>query len=90
MKKPRNGWVGFKDGLFGKPTDELAEAFTTFTIQAIGGTIAPQAFEKIYGGYKGLEDNLVVFQENSNKNGERMGFWIGVKKADALAPDFLP
>lgn len=76
----------FKDGLFGKPTDELAEALT---MQAIEGTIAPQALERIYGGYQGLEDNMVIFLENSNKNGERMGFWIGVKKADSRLTRFV-
>ncbi|MBT2661725.1 DUF3221 domain-containing protein [Bacillus sp. ISL-45] len=76
----------FKDGLFGKPTEELAEALT---MQAIEGTIAPQALERLYGGYKALEDNMVIFLENSNQNGERMGFWIGVKKADDRLTKFL-
>ncbi|WP_423408303.1 DUF3221 domain-containing protein [Heyndrickxia sp. MSNUG] len=69
----------FQDGVFGKPTDELAESLA---MQAVEGSIARETSEKVYGGYKGLEDAAVIFFENSNQNGERMGYWIGVKKAD--------
>lgn len=76
----------FKDGVFGKPTDELAESLT---MQAVEGSIARETSEKIYGGYKGLEDAAVIFFENSNQNGERMGYWIGVKKADERLTKFM-
>ena len=76
----------FKDGLFGKPTDELAESLA---MQAIEGSIARETSEKIYGGYKGLEDSAVIFFENSNQNGERMGYWIGVKKANDHLTRFI-
>ena len=76
----------FKDGLFGKPTDELAESLA---MQAVEGSIARETSEKIYGGYKGLEDAAVIFFENSNQNGERMGYWIGVKKADERLTRFI-
>lgn len=76
----------FKDGLFGKPTDELAESLT---MHAVEGSIARETSDKIYGGYKGLEDAIVTFFENSNQNGERMGYWIGVKKADDRLRTFI-
>ena len=76
----------FKDGLFGKPSDELAESLA---MQAVEGSIARETSEKIYGGYKGLEDAAVIFFENSNQNGERMGYWIGVKKADERLTRFI-
>jgi hypothetical protein len=76
----------FKDGVFGKPTDELAESLA---MQAVEGSIALEASEKIYGGYKGLEDAAVIFFENSNQNGERLGYWIGVKKADERLTSFI-
>jgi len=76
----------FKDGLFGTPTDELAESLA---MQAVEGSIARETSEKIYGGYKGLEAAAVTFFENSNQNGERMGYWIGVKKADDRLKRFI-
>lgn len=76
----------FKDGVFGKPTDELAESLA---MQAVEGSIARETSEKIYGGFKGLENAAVIFFENSNQNGERMGYWIGVKKADDRLKRFI-
>lgn len=76
----------FKEGLYGEPTDELAESLT---MQGIEGNIARETLEKVYGGYKGLEDTAVIFLQNSNQNGERMGFWIGVKKADERLTKFI-
>lgn len=76
----------FKEGLYGEPTDELAESLT---MQGIEGNIARETLEKVYGGYKGLEDAAVIFLENSNQNGERMGFWVGFKKADDRLTKFI-
>jgi hypothetical protein len=76
----------FKKGLFGEPTDELAEGLS---VQSIEGSYAIPLLEKIYGGYKGLDQAGVVFYENKASGADQSGLWIGIKKPDERLKKFM-
>ncbi|AYC30139.1 DUF3221 domain-containing protein [Paenisporosarcina cavernae] len=65
----------FKDGIYGKQTDELAE---NLTVQQIEGPIAITALEEVYGGQNGFQKEGIIFYGTD----ENPGFWIGIKNPD--------
>lgn len=69
----------FINGLFGKPTADLAEELA---IQGIESMAAIDAVEDIYGGYEGFEKEGVQFFEWKSGGAEQSGFWIGIKDPD--------
>jgi hypothetical protein len=76
----------FKKGSYGEPTDELAEGLS---VQWIEGSYAIPLLEKIYGGYKGLDQAGVVFYENKASGADQSGLWIGIKKPDERLKKFM-
>lgn len=76
----------FKEGLFGEPTDALAEQMS---IQAVEGNIAIPLLEKIYGGYNGFNNIGVVYYQNQSQGAKYPGLWIGIKKADERLKEFV-
>ena len=73
----------YKDGVWGKPTPELAE---NLAVQAIEGPVALEAVEKIYGNFEG---EGVLFLENQFDGAEQSGVWIGVKEPDERVQQLL-
>ncbi|MDN4606141.1 DUF3221 domain-containing protein [Sporosarcina highlanderae] len=76
----------YKEGLFGKPTPELAE---DMAVQAIEGPTAIEAVEKVYGGYEGFENAGILFFENQMSGATQPGIWIGVKNPDERVQKLL-
>jgi hypothetical protein len=76
----------FKDGLYGTPTDDLAEELA---VQQSEGEIALPLLYKIYGGNDGFNKEGVVFFENKSQGAVQSGLWIGVKKPDERLKQFV-
>ncbi|MET3697590.1 uncharacterized protein DUF3221 [Bacillus oleivorans] len=69
----------FKEGLYGKPSDELLE---DLSVQWVEGDIVTPVIEEIYGGHDGFSKEGVIFYENQTSGADQAGFWIGIKKPD--------
>ncbi|MBW3114368.1 YobA family protein [Bacillus sp. MCCB 382] len=76
----------FKQGLYGKPTDDLAIEMAIQTV--VGNTVIP-LLEEIYGGYKGLDEAGVIFYDRKSMGAEQSGFWIGIKEPDDRLKRFI-
>jgi len=66
----------FTNGLFGKPTSDLAEEMA---IQGIESRAAIDAVENIYSGFA---KEGIQFLEWKSGGAEQSGFWIGIKDPD--------
>lgn len=72
----------FKDGIYGKPTDGLAE---NLSVQQVEGPIAIEALEEVYGGQNGFhKEGIILFGTD-----EDPGFWIGIKNPDERLDELL-
>lgn len=76
----------FKEGLFGPPSDELAEELA---VQQTEGVIALPLLYKIYGGKEAFDKEGVIFFENKSQGAAQSGLWIGVKKPDERLKQFV-
>ncbi len=76
----------FKQGLFGEPSDELAEEMT---VQQVEGPAVVSLIDKIYGGNGGFDDEGVIFFENKTRGAEQSGIWVGVKKPDERLTELM-
>jgi len=72
----------FRDGIYGKPTDGLAESLS---VQQVEGSIAIAALEEVYGGQKGFHKEGILFFGAD----EDPGFWIGIKNPDERLDELL-
>ncbi|CAM3131115.1 DUF3221 domain-containing protein [Filibacter tadaridae] len=69
----------YKNGLFGKPSPDLAEEMT---VQGIEGMVVIDAFNEVYGGYEGTANAGVTFFEWKSGGAKQSGIWIGIKNPD--------
>lgn len=69
----------FKDGLFGEPTEELAEDMAVNQIEA---EAVFKAVEQVYGGDAEFEKIGIIFYENQESGAEQSGIWVGIKEPD--------
>lgn len=72
----------FKDGIYGTPTDGLAE---NLSVQQVEGPIAIAALEEVYGGENGFRKEGILFYGTN----EEPGFWIGIKNPDERVDELV-
>ncbi|MFD1736327.1 DUF3221 domain-containing protein [Bacillus salitolerans] len=76
----------FKEGLFGEPTQELAESLS---IQQVEGSIVIPELIEVYGGHAAFNKEGVIFFENQSQGAEQSGLWIGIKAPDERLHTFI-
>jgi hypothetical protein len=71
--------------------EELGKAINAeeLTIQSVELNTATNLLQKIYGGYKGMDDAGVVFLSSKSSGDAVNGVWIGIKKADDRLTKFV-
>lgn len=76
----------YQEGMFGEPTDELADALA---IQQVEAQIAIPLLHEIYGGHEAFSKEGVIFLEKKARGAEQSGFWIGIKNPDDRLKKFV-
>lgn len=76
----------FKDGLFGEPTEELAE---DMAVQQIEGQAVSKAIDLVYGGDAEFDKVGILFYENQASGAEQSGIWLGIKELDERVDELV-